>query len=84
MTPIAACLWFCIALQVLRVIKFHIEAFLKTSRKVFQRRSIAVHINVTDRAHGNLRGSELAYVTVLARAVAWELWTGGVICSLVT
>jgi len=35
MTTVAARLWFCSALQVLRVIKFQVEAFFKTRRKVF-------------------------------------------------
>ena len=83
-TPIAARLWFCRTLHVLRVIKLHIETFFKSGRKAFQWRSIAVHIGVTDRAHRNLRRSELTDVTVLARTVAWKLRGGRVICSLVT
>jgi hypothetical protein len=69
---------------VLRVVKLHVKALLKSRREVLQWRSTTVDIGVTDRAHGNRRCGELTNVTILARAMAWKPGGGGIIVSLVT
>jgi hypothetical protein len=52
---------------VLGMIKLQVEAFFKLVGESLQRRIIAIHVRVADRAHGHIRSSELRQMT--ARAV---------------
>ena len=59
MTRGAAVLWAGRALHVLRVIEFQVEAFFESVRESLRRRIVAIHVRVTDRAHGHIGSSEL-------------------------
>jgi len=69
---------------VLRVIEFHIEAFLKTIRKSLAWRIVSVHARVADRAHGSRLRGELGQVTPGAILVTRKRRTCRIVVAMVT
>jgi hypothetical protein len=67
----AACRARCFG-HMLRMIKLHVESFIKRARETLQRRVTAVHIAVTDDAHRNSSGYELSRVASYAGFVTRE------------
>jgi len=72
------------ARQMLRMIEFHVEALFESIRKSFARRIIAIHVLVTDRAHGDVWRRELGQMTSRARFVSRETRPGGIVSAPVT
>ncbi len=70
--------------HVLRVIEFQVEAFFEPVRESLQRRIAAVHVRVTDRAHGHIRSSELGQMTAGAIFVAGKAGPRGIIRPVMT
>ena len=68
----------------LRVIELHVEALLKLIRKGFARRIVAIHVLVTNRAHGNIRRRELRQVTSGTRFVTGKAGTNGIVRPAMT
>jgi hypothetical protein len=74
MTTSATSLWSCRAVIVLRVVKFHVEWFVKARRKVFERRIVTGRVRVADNAHRYLRRCELAAMAISAGFVTGKAW----------
>ena len=72
------------ARHVLGMIELEIEAFFELVRKGFQRRIIAAHISMANRAHGHARVGELRQMTGGAIFVAGEAGPRGIIIPVMT
>jgi hypothetical protein len=72
------------AFHVLRVIEFHVEAFIESGREILERRVAAFCICVTDETHRNRRRCELPAVTISAGFVTGETRRRGVVSAFVT
>ena len=70
--------------HVLGVIKLDTESLLKVSRKISERRLVAIHICMTDHAHRDSWSSELAQVTTGAGTVTGKVWGRSIIRPLMT
>ena len=84
MTRGATILWARSAVHVLGMIEFQVEAFFEFVGESFQRRIIPVGVRVTDRAHGDIRSSELRQMTARAIFVAGKAGPRGIIVPMVT
>lgn len=58
--------------HVLGMIELDVETLLEDCWKTLQRRVLAIHIRVTNRAHGNRCRYELAHMTTLTSGVPGE------------
>ena len=68
----------------LRVIKLHIEAFIETEWKCFQRRSGALDVAMANDAHRNFRRNKLCQVTLGASRVSGKRRCSGIVYARVT
>jgi len=80
----ATVLWPRRAGQMLRVIELHVEALFKLIRKSFARRVVAVHVLVTDGAHGDVRRRELRQMTTCAGFVSGKIGTRRIVGAAMT
>src|SRR6266496_1977910 len=67
----------------LRVIEPDVKTLVELCRKSLERRITAIHIGVANHAHWNRRSCKLRKVTVCARFVTRESWSGGVVAACV-
>jgi len=74
-------LWFRAARQVLRMIEFDIEWFLKFLRERFHWRGHATNAGVTNCAHGNVRRGELGKMATGAIFVTRESRLRGIVIA---
>ena len=58
------------------MVEFDVKALLEIGRKTFDRRGRALHVRMTDRAHGHERSDKLLSMAVHAGPVTWERWSG--------
>ena len=80
----ASIFWARRAGQVLGMIELQVEAFFEFVRESFERRIIAIHVRVADRAHGHIRSGELRQMTAGAIFVAGEAGPRGIIIPMMT
>ena len=66
------------------MIELQVETFLKSVGEGCQRRIIAVHVRVANRAHGHIRSSELRQMAARAIFVTRETGLRGIIISMMT
>ena len=76
MTGSTTILWLRSARHVLRVIEFHVEAFIEARGKILQRWVVALRVCMADQAHRNRRRGELAAMAVGAGFVTGEARRG--------
>jgi len=70
--------------HVLGMIELNVEVFFELVRKGLQRRIIAAHIGMANRAHGHTRVGELRQMTGGAVFVAGEAGPRGIIIPMMT
>ncbi len=84
MTRGAAILWPGRAGHVLGMIELQVETFFEFVGESFERRVIAIHVRVADRAHRHIRSSELRQMTARAIFVTGKAGPRRIIISMMT
>ncbi len=84
MTGGATVLWTRRAGQMLRMIEFHVEAFIESVRKSLQGRMRGGHVRMADRAHRAVGVGALRLMTAEAILVYGKAGPGGIIIPMMT